>query len=500
MSKFIAALAGVTLMSLAQMAQAEIVADDACFVVSGAKRDWNGALRRLSNAEKNGHKYFFSGYNCSIFDSYGDLKQHLKTSRILKDSPILVLQIAHGGIGGTAELNKGTLSSSQVLSEIRELSKIYRVAFVSQSCYGGTMLQDKIHWEEKNPNSESIDRSCMWTTSIPGRVTYISDLLRSKDPYTFEEAYLKKPVGVVSSAAWSEVGMANLHYAQSQLPGFVITKGQADDQLNPLAENFLNGVIGVLKEGYPSLPSNLKNYTDNAMMALHPSMEDARLEAIIKSLQTTQADIQVIRAPVFDQPVSEDKCTYAVQEFVKEQWYPAFRGSTQPWLTFLKNLRAINVSSNAVSENCGDTLENKTATDWANWLAKYSPLAQHMKTFAKAHDELEKTLDKEISGYDSLVEEMTQSLVDEKIVAPMKSKREIVLSITGRLVWNAESIYSRSERGFLDWMPSPNLGKVGATGNVLPAFVSSSIVLPELDHSLDARRREACRSIELKAW
>lgn len=479
-------------------AEADLVADEHCFVVSGGRYDHNGALAQLVAAERAGTPYSFAGYKCSIFNSYKELKAHL-AANVDRDSAILVLQVAHGGIGGTTQLNSGMISASQLIKEVRDISVNYKVAFLNQSCYGGTVVQEKILWDEANQNAASIDRSCMWSDSLPGRVAILSNIARSKTTYNFEDAYASIPDGIVSSAAWSEVGMAKFYYSANQYPGYRLKEKVVAQELSPITTKFVNGVAKIINENN-EVAANAKVIVDSAKYVLSPTTKDAEIKSYMSLARSGRYNFEAVRVGTFSPPPSDDVCTIAVRKFVQAQWYPIFRSHDNVWGLFLNKIKNDLPADKDFIANCENSgIEaNATAMDWSRWLNKHSPVGYQMETYARALDAYTRS-NPEAAKSGVTLQNFVDDAVSELHISPL-TKTEILLSIIGRTILDAESNWLQMPDGSRMITGYPNIGVEGATGNVLPAFNLASFKRDHLKNPLDERRRNACRSIQLKAW
>ena len=479
---------------------AEIVGDDHCFVISGANYDHNGALATLRAAKRAGTKYFFAGYQCSIFASYKELKIHL-ASFVERHSPIFILQVAHGGIGGTATLDGGHHSSAQILKEVRDISVNYRVAFLNQACYGGSNLQDKILWDETNSASESIDRTCMWADALPGRVALgLQSILRSKNPYTLEEAYAALPDGITSSAAWTEVGMTKVHHAVAQYPGYRLKEKVVIQELAPHTSKFLTGMSEIINENDDDLAVNAKGIVESAKFVLSANTKDSDIKSYLSLAKAGQYNFEPMRLATFSPPASDNVCTLAVRKFVQAQWYPIFRSHENVWGLFLSKLKNELGEDKDFKENCqaSEIESNVTAMDWSRWLNKHSPVGFQMENYARAFDNFSQNNPDATKSGISMAKFVDDAFAELQISS--LKKPEILLSIIGRTILNEESQFIRMPDGSRMLNGYPNVGVEGATGNVLPAFNLASFKKENLKSSLDSRRRNACRSIQLKAW
>lgn len=465
----------------------EIVGDDACFIVSGAKWDHNNAFYRLSVSERTTRRHSFAGYSCYVFNSYTELKTHLATSRIERHSPIFVVQMAHGGMGGTAQLNAGTISVEETNREIRALSLNYKVAYLNQSCYGGELIPNKVNWDQANQGSSTIDRTCIMTDSILGRVSWSRDNLpRSQEAYNLEESYAKHPTGLLSSSAWSSVKLGELHYAQSQYPGHHLRRPEVIQNLYPLTSRFVQGMNSVIDQ-YAPRSSAYKSIVDNALLVLDVDTDDTTLRTLLKAPRgNTIQSLEPIRQAIFFPPASENACTQAVRKFIVSQWYIVFSvNNGDQWSMFQENLSTKLKDYPGLPEACSDLGEsNKTSSDWISWLKPHSPISDLMeeRTSGVASIEIKSGMEIPLLSSEQIFTKMgsIQSIIG----------REILVEETGNFTLGT----IRTNVGY------PNLGIPGATGNVLPAFNLASMKIPDYQNSLDERRRNACRSIQLKAW
>ena len=502
MKKLIPLMLAASFISLSSYAD-DLVGDDSCFVISGTRADHNGALSRLKQAENAGKKYSFAGYDCNIFNSYTELKNHLAQSGLPKHSPIFVMQVAHGGYSGTAVLNGGHVDSARILKEIRDLSVNYKVAFLNQSCYGGSVIQDKIVWDDKNPQSSSIDRTCLWTDASPGRVAFnLDSIVRSKNPYTLEQAYLNLPDGIISSAAWSEVKMTDYYNAISILPGYQLNKAPTTKELDPKASFFLTGMRNIISENDQELSLSAAKIIDSAKFVLSPMTSDLGVRSIINVSKHSTYNFQAVQQAIFIPPVSTDACTLAVRKFVAAQWYPVFRSHDQVWGLFLEKLSKNLKNDAEFIAACPDSnIENNTtAQEWLDWLSQHSPIAKQMENYVRSLNGLEKAFQGMGLDAQAIFKFITEEADKDLQAVSSLNKSEIILSIIGRSIIAEEMQMTIMPGGQRQYTGYPNVGTVGATGNVLPAFAIASLLKPEMSHNLDERRRNACRSIMLKPW
>lgn len=468
----------VLILTCSAMAESTVVQDNACFIVSGTKHDHNGALKALKKAEQEGRPYQMAGYQCKIFNSYKEIGTHLQKIKLPKDSAIFIVQIAHGGGTGSALLNSGNVTSEQILKNIRELSQDYQVAFVNQSCYGGNALMNKIVWDKQNPDSESIDRSCIWTGSSPGRVALGLDTIpQSKKPYTLEEAYSKKPDGIMSSAAWDQVNITDYYESIAIHPGYTLNDVAVNEKLFPHT-SFMNEMQRLIADSLLDLPSESKVIIESALYVLDPDTTDEMVKKKLAIKINPLQRLEEIRQAIFFAPATTNVCSQVIRKFIVSEWYTVFSHANENgWPLFNDHLKT-ELKKYPGSEACSNLGEmNQSPLEWSRWLAKHSPLGDVMNKFY----------------FIQKVEAVQNDLTFDQAF----NKKSIMQNIIGKKVSREESHIPTPSEGVL---PYPFVGVNGATGNVLPAFNLASFKTPNMSHPLDERRRNACRSIKLKAW
>jgi hypothetical protein len=492
-------------------AHAATVSEDACFVISGTHFDYDNAFSSLTQAERSHTKFKFGHYRCSIFNSYPELDAYLSRSYLPEGSPILVIQAAHGGAGGTGEFNGGLIEADQELVAYRKLANHFSVAIMNQSCFSGTLLQEKLEWDDAHPQSKSIDNLCLWADSLPNRESYSSVYSESfKRPYTFEDAYLASPKGILSSAAWSESEMTGYTTARRPMPIWMLKRANAKKLLTPLAETFMTQMVRILKEGAANLTGENEKIYENADLALSTSMDDASLSAYItahKSESPAPTASQSltpdgsfyspdVRNAVFNPltaSMASDACAQAVHQYIISLWYPVFRSSQHIWTDFVKSFDAASANGNTgMSTACQNFSSPKSGVEWVSYLSHYTSVTNFMGDYVSTH----------AADGVSNTQVAAQAVNPEPYVSAangsfLSRKRETFDSIIGNEVWNAEASYANVPIYGNVRTAIAGLNVPGATGNVLPAFVLASLVRQDMPNALDQRRRNACRNITL---
>ncbi|MBF0301009.1 MAG: hypothetical protein HQK51_20035 [Oligoflexia bacterium] len=198
-----------------------------CFVVSGMKADFNGALKDDILLEKNPQ---IAGSSCLTFDSWTALKEHYqKTKQSTIDEDIMIYQGTHGGQGGYAWTNTERTSPDKIIEVLELIGANNRVGYVAKSCYSGDLLMnkmslDEVRFKEHTP-IPSLGNVCILTMSAPGRSTTAGTLTETKGidkslarvqpGVTMEEFFSTEKEGLFSSAPWSQSGLIRYYQNNS---------------------------------------------------------------------------------------------------------------------------------------------------------------------------------------------------------------------------------------------------------------------------------------------
>jgi hypothetical protein len=498
----------------ASAAQASVVPDNGCFAISGTHHDGNGALQLLTDAENAHTQFGYAGYRCSIFNSYQELKAHLASEAKANEqdpstglaigSSILVIQIAHGGPGGGALLNsnlpKSMTPPEQLRSAYEDLSSRYHVALINQSCYAGDLMENLLDWEDQHADSPMMKNMCLVTDSIPGRVAVsINKMDRSSlgGEITLEDFFLSRPDGMISSAAWSQSKLVKYAIPRVNLPSYPLFAIQHPDQissLTPIAEESLAQMNQMFAQDASLLSSTNRSYVQNARVALKGTFSAEKMGAYLKVKSLAQLgsdEMQGAQASFYGRIRSQDSCALAIRDYLSSSWNPSLQ-SGKFWATFLQQLMA---TSRAVLPSCNDAPSNTDPVAWASWLAIRSDVGTLLMPFALAQSKFNVAFGVETYDYDGVVNDLLNSSVS----ASEEVQLSQFLSAIGITVNPNEYEIDQVETGLSSNVAVPTLGIAGATGNVIPAFSIMSLIQPTLPNPLDQERRDACRSIQLKA-
>jgi hypothetical protein len=186
-----------------------------CVVVSGAKKDNNGAFKNrklLAPATS-----MVGGKKCVVVDGLKKLKDYIATGKIRAGADLLVIFGAHGSKDEKGvvrfDFNADEPSADEVYSYLRKLSSTYQVGAVMHACQSGEIM-NKLIQEAKDPLA---DKLCLVTSSSRGRMSFSSEkdlisllakVTKPNSGKTLEKIFLESPSGMISSAAWEETGVA----------------------------------------------------------------------------------------------------------------------------------------------------------------------------------------------------------------------------------------------------------------------------------------------------
>jgi hypothetical protein len=183
-----------------------------CIVISGAKKDHNGAFRGLDILVE---KQSFNGWDCTVFDSWFSADIYLRQKRLPAGSDLLILQGTHGSKGGGAACNSGDVDGEQIYTFLEKYASQYKTAALIDSCYSGDLMKRKIKADLIKGDRPEMKNLCLATSSYFNQVSYSSnsifkmeDLKNSKDK-SIEEYMSQQRDYLISSSPWSGLGISN---------------------------------------------------------------------------------------------------------------------------------------------------------------------------------------------------------------------------------------------------------------------------------------------------
>ncbi|MBC7384996.1 MAG: hypothetical protein H7301_02400 [Cryobacterium sp.] len=193
-----------------------------CWVLSGLKHDYNNAFSKSVDLLEGERKVGTS--TCKTFDSWASLMKYSeaaeKDGSLGKSEKILLIQGAHGGPGGSADLNCSSDEGPEIMSSLLKLSAAHPVGGVIGSCYSSDLQKLILKAQSDNPENESVKNLCLLTNSPfsrPGYVTLPNSLTadaRGKnlnEIFSSTKGYSRSDAGSLSSAVnWNDLGASEL--------------------------------------------------------------------------------------------------------------------------------------------------------------------------------------------------------------------------------------------------------------------------------------------------
>lgn len=195
-----------------------------CWIVSGAEKDGKGAFSKMSDLMQGERKV--GSATCTVFGSWEDLNAYYaevtKNGRLKTAEKVFIFQGAHGGPGGSAELNCGPTSETTVMNSILNISKSHPVGTVIGSCYSSDLQKALLKEQAKDATAPSLTNLCMLTNSPFAREGYVNldqQLNASSRGKNLNQIFANSSTvnkenvddaGSLSSAvAWNDLGVAN---------------------------------------------------------------------------------------------------------------------------------------------------------------------------------------------------------------------------------------------------------------------------------------------------
>lgn len=258
-----------------------------CFVVSGIEKDHARSLKDRTLIQSETSK--IAGKNCIVVKSWKELNEKIAAKKLPRDSDILIVQGAHGATNGIdvkflCDAEEPT--AEEVLGHLKKLSGQYRVGATIHSCYSGEIMKQKLLQDETN--NENLDKLCLYTSSSMGRITYgqdkdiLSQLKSARPGQTLENLFLKVRSGMISSAAWSEIGLPEYFAKETVEQGYKalqsldkITRGQFSCESD----------IGAANAALCAAPGITDQIFEDLMTFQHPFIDDSVKEEVVTNFK-----------------------------------------------------------------------------------------------------------------------------------------------------------------------------------------------------------------------
>lgn len=183
-----------------------------CILISGIDKDHNRAF--AYEGQDSFYKYGgkLGRMHCKSFGHWSDASEYLNSHPLPPNSQLLILQAAHGAPGGDAVCDKGMVSGTDTMRYLRTFSKSYKVAFLTSSCYSGDLIRQQLEQDELSNEEHLMSHLCIGATSIFGlparaEMGWIVAIRKAESSSSIEDVYKKSKAGLISSAAWGQIGL-----------------------------------------------------------------------------------------------------------------------------------------------------------------------------------------------------------------------------------------------------------------------------------------------------
>lgn len=189
-----------------------------CLMVLGTKKDEKGAFNHERYAMSKGPTAI-GGTVCEKFDGWEQMWDFIQSDEVGEKDKLLILHLSHGEyfLGNVSfHCNVGIDSDRAVFEVLNLLASRRKIFLMMQACFSGNLLERKLEWDRKNPDSQQTQNLCVATSTSfnqSGASGYLLDLLAVKPGrrYHADDLFLLSQRGVISSAAWESVNITQLN-------------------------------------------------------------------------------------------------------------------------------------------------------------------------------------------------------------------------------------------------------------------------------------------------
>ncbi len=463
-----------------------------CFVVSGLKKDHNNFL-----GNRNLFKSEFSkvaGKQCTVVGSWKELDKVLITKKLPKGADVLIVQGAHGNEDANRKItfscDAGTATSGEVLNYLNKFSANYQVGAVIHSCYSGDLMRDKLLQDEANP--KNLDKLCLYTSSSMGRVTWgtegdiIAKLESAISGETLEKLFLKVRAGMISSAAWSEIGLPEYFSKKTNEMGYKtlqaldgITRGELSCATDLGAANAaLCAAPGITDAIY----EDLSTFQD-------PLLSDSdKIQGVVYfERQSKAAKEALLKSPTSKLAKAQSDCYQFIQKTYKDNFGSKLE-NLETWDVIEKSVPIIKkMPGYASCETFTKLLPKERAEEGKNLIE--GPYTDQVNMFRYKVDLLQKRYSKRKMDDSFNIKEFAKSAIGEKSVCNPDNKQQIIQSMFGDSFFlNETSMTSGPDEMINDRNVSTQLA--------LKSFQNASMMKKEMPSEKDQKRRAACRNFK----
>lgn len=450
-----------------------------CVVVSGDKKDDNGAFskRKILKPETS----IVAGKKCKVVGGLKELKTFMAQGKIKIGSDLLIVLGAHGGKDEkgnvTFDFNTDEPTADEIHKYLQTLSKDYQVGAVLHACQSGEVMNRII----QNESDPSAGKLCLVTSSSRGRMSYSNekDLMnlveKVKPGKTLEDIFLQTPSGMISSAAWEEVGVPQ--YLRAKTVGEKLNQGMEimrdmDQLLRSPTSCTTPGEINSALCISPAVSDELYQDLSHFMDPHIPGTKKRDL------LATYTISAQLFRDS--DPNSAGAKCYDAILSAYRKKFGPDLE-NLQYWSqldNFLEHLK---------NPNC----EAQRILDKQEAVSIYSgPLHEGLVGYQKSLESLKRKYTKTKWDENFDLSKFAQASAGDKQVCKPQSKQQIIQSLMGESFFEEEM--DGDNPGEMQTDPSIDV----STQHVMKAFQNASIQKKDMPNVKDAKRRDACRKFK----
>jgi hypothetical protein len=460
-----------------------------CVVISGIKNDWNGAFsdRNVLNPKTS----MIAGKKCKVLDGWKELDAYVTSMNLKVGSDLMIVLGAHGGSREVAgkkivefSCNIDAPNANQVMDELEKLSKTYKVGAVVDSCYSGDIMRKKIIRDHGNPSL--ADNLCLYTSSSMGRVTFKADndplslLEKAKAGDTIEDMFLQTDAGMISSAAWEEVGVPEYLISKDLVQGLSAMENM-DEYLRSPTECNTSGEINSALCTAPGITDEI--YKD-LMYFNDPIVPSAAKENMLSPYNIV---LSVMNSGLNKNPKDQNakNAVICYKELIDA--YKAKFGESLDGLSTWKDLNEFKTeiktqkfyaACTSYTKNDPVELDKLLMGDLYSGYAQYEKSVGHLKKlYTKTNwDDL------------NLSKFALASAGDKRQCTPA-SKQLIIQSLFGQNFFDGD---------FSDNSPAEMAAfRDINTQHMMKAFQNACMYREELPNPIDARRKKACANFKL---
>jgi hypothetical protein len=460
-----------------------------CVVISGIDNDGNGAFsdRNILDPKTS----IIAGKKCKVLDGWKELDAYVTSMKLKAGSDLMIVLGAHGGsreVDGKKivefSCNIDAPNANQVMDELEKLSKTYKVGAVVDSCYSGDIMRKKLIRDHGNPSL--ADNLCLYTSSSMGRVTFKADndplslLEKAKAGDSIEDMFLKTDTGMISSAAWEEVGVPEYLISKDLTQGLSAMENMDGFLRSPTECNNAGEINSAL--------CTAPGITDEIYKDLM-NFQDPIIPGAIKENMLTNYSIllSILNSSLSSNPKNQDAKNAVICHQGLIDAYKAKFGEAMDGLSTWKDLNAFKTEiktqkfyTACISYTKNDPVElDKFLTgDLYSGYAQYEKSVAHLKKlYTKTNwDDL------------NLTKFALASAGDKRQCTPA-SKQLIIQSLFGQNFFDGD---------FSDNSPAEMASfRDINTQHMMKAFQNSCMYRNELPNPIDAKRKKACANFKL---